>query len=109
MSFGASRAAATKPTRVSALKRAGVIMALPVYRRDTAIATVAQRQDSEKFMQADGSSTRSQGGTSLGLAVCKTLIEGMGGKIGYTSESGAGTTFYFDLTLAGDTVTSTAT
>ncbi|MEQ1772620.1 MAG: CHASE domain-containing protein [Burkholderiales bacterium] len=63
----------------------------------------------ERFMQADGSSTRSQGGTGLGLAVCKTLIEGMGGQIGYTSEVGSGatgTTFYFDLPLAGDAVAS---
>ena len=57
----------------------------------------------ERFMQADGSSTRSQGGTGLGLAVCKTLIEGMGGALGYKSETGQGTTFYFDLPAAPDT------
>ncbi len=60
----------------------------------------------ERFAQADGSSTRAQDGTGLGLAVCKSLIEGMGGQIGYASEAGKNTpgttTFYFDLPVAGD-------
>ena len=63
----------------------------------------------ERFAQADGSNTRSQGGTGLGLAVCKTLIEGMGGQIGYASDVGKGATFYFDLPLAGDAPQAVAT
>lgn len=50
-----------------------------------------------KFTQADSSDTRRQGGTGLGLSICKALVEKMDGKIGYKSEIGAGTTFYFDL------------
>jgi len=56
----------------------------------------------ERFVQGDGSSTRAQGGTGLGLAVCKTLVEIMGGQISFVSEVGAGTTFYIDLPMAGD-------
>lgn len=38
-------------------------------------------------------------GTGIGLAVVKKVIESLGGKIGLTSEVGAGTTFYFSLAI----------
>lgn len=59
----------------------------------------------EKFSQADASDTRRRGGTGLGLSICKTLVEKMGGRIGFKSVNGVGTTFYFDLPeyVGGDT------
>ena len=36
-------------------------------------------------------------GTGLGLAISKALVEGMGGRIGFETEAGAGTAFYFEL------------
>jgi len=53
----------------------------------------------QKFSQADSSDTRQKGGTGLGLAISKELIEHMNGAIGFTSVSGQGTCFYFDLPL----------
>ncbi|KKO48417.1 hypothetical protein VT06_12055 [Arsukibacterium sp. MJ3] len=54
----------------------------------------------ERFAQADDSNQRQNRGTGLGLAISKELLEQMQGDIGFTSEVGRGTTFYFDLPLA---------
>ncbi len=51
----------------------------------------------QKFAQADGSDSRRQGGTGLGLSICQAIIEDLGGKIGFETEIGEGTTFSFDL------------
>ena len=53
----------------------------------------------QKFSQADGSDSRVRGGTGLGLAIAKSLVEQMGGQIGYVTEIGNGTTLYFDLSV----------
>jgi len=51
----------------------------------------------KKFYQVDTSITRKHGGTGLGLAVCKGIVNGLGGKIWVESQMGKGTTFYFSI------------
>lgn len=56
----------------------------------------------QRFAQADGSDSRQAGGTGLGLSISKSIIETHGGEIGFDSEPGAGSTFFFTLpALAG--------
>lgn len=53
-----------------------------------------------RFAQADSSNSRSREGTGLGLNICKSIIEQMGGNINFHSEVGKGSTFYFELPIS---------
>jgi len=82
------------------IARAGGTAEMPAYRfavADTGIgiAPEAQGQLFQSFRQADGGITRTHGGWGLGLAICKGLVEMMGGTIQLESRPGLGTTVHF--------------
>lgn len=54
----------------------------------------------ERFTQVDSSDRRKKGGTGLGMAISKSIIDSHQGHIDFTSVVGEGTTFYFDLPVA---------
>ena len=53
----------------------------------------------EPFYQIDDSLRRKQGGTGLGLTICRGIVEAQNGKIWIDSKIGKGSTFYFTLPL----------
>ncbi|MBL0355366.1 MAG: ATPase [Chitinophagaceae bacterium] len=65
--------------------------------KDTGIGIAKEKQQLifEEFTQADSSTSRSFGGTGLGLTITKKILNLQGSKLQLDSEPGKGATFYF--------------
>ena len=72
-----------------------VLLRFDVHDTGIGISAEDQRRLFTAFEQADGSMTRRYGGTGLGLALSKRLVQMMDGQIGVESQLGAGSLFWF--------------
>lgn len=55
----------------------------------------------KKFQQLEAPDRRSRGGTGLGLAVCRAIMDAHGGTVGVDSREGHGSTFWLELAVIG--------
>jgi len=80
-----------------AVSRRDGMAAVSVRDRGPGIPEEFQSRIFERFAQADSSNTRGKGGTGLGLAISRTIIERMGGRIGFERGEDGGAAFVFSL------------
>ncbi len=82
-------------------ERAGDFVCFHVTDTGCGIPEDSVQQVFEKFTQVDSSSKRKAGGTGLGMAISKRIVEMHGGVISATSVMGQGSTFSFTMPLSG--------
>ncbi|HEY2429965.1 MAG TPA: HAMP domain-containing sensor histidine kinase, partial [Acidimicrobiales bacterium] len=93
----ATKYAPTGLIEVAASSAAGERLQIRVVDHGPGIAPEDHGRVFERFVQLDGSSTRAQGGTGLGLYLCRRVAELLEADLSLTDTPGGGATFTLDL------------
>lgn len=80
--------------------REGAMLKVSVTNKGPGIPDSFRDRVFSPFSQASSSSVRNPGGTGLGLSITKQMVKQMGGNIGFDSQEGGLTTFWFTLPAA---------
>lgn len=87
--------------RVSGAATTGEILPLRIEVIDTGVGFTAPADGTlyQRFQQLDGSLTREYGGLGIGLAICRQLVDLLGGELRHESRPGQGGCFQLELPL----------
>ncbi len=82
---------------IVSVSRNGDLLRVSVIDHGPGIPEEFQNRIFTKFAQSIAQGERRKKGSGLGLSITKMLVESMGGSIGFETEVGKGTTFYFEF------------